>query len=240
MIGILNHMLWCIISIPVVSDFHVQESLALMEYHNIMEKANIFFLQELVLDLKPCLDSIQEINDFCVLALMELNLKAQRDKGLASWMVLIRQPCFPLDPIPPGVSWRRLSWQILWSCWRSGPCHPAFRTLLLWWPDYSASSLSKYGWCWTELAWRIEPSPTSLSDAMKCWTMVSIDQTILHTTFKACSNGLESEDGTAHGCDRPRTMSLVIKWEYTFQAWKLTLHPGRASSNLSSGMNRAI
>ena len=87
-----------------MSDFHVQESLALMEYYNIMEKANIFFLQELVLDLKPCLDSIQEINDFCVLALMELNLKAQRDKGLASWMVLIRQPCFPLDPISPGVS----------------------------------------------------------------------------------------------------------------------------------------
>ena len=64
LIGILNHMLQSIISTPIVYDFHVRESLALLKYRHVVEQANMFFLLELELDLQPCLDNVQESNDF--------------------------------------------------------------------------------------------------------------------------------------------------------------------------------
>ena len=81
--GILNHMLRSIISTPIVYDFHVRESLALLKYRHVVEQANMFFLLELELDLQPCLNSVQESDDFRVLALMGLNAKAQHDRALA-------------------------------------------------------------------------------------------------------------------------------------------------------------
>ena len=61
--GILNHMLRSTISTPIVYDFHVRESLALLKYRHIVEQANMFFVLELELDLQPCLDSVQESDD---------------------------------------------------------------------------------------------------------------------------------------------------------------------------------
>ena len=39
-------MLHCIVSTPIVYDFHVRESLALLECRNVVEKAGMFFLHE--------------------------------------------------------------------------------------------------------------------------------------------------------------------------------------------------
>lgn len=44
MTGILNHMLCCVTLTPIVYDHHVRESLVLLEYCNVLEVANMFFL----------------------------------------------------------------------------------------------------------------------------------------------------------------------------------------------------
>ena len=77
MTGILNHMLCCVTSTPIIFDFHVRESLALLEYQDVLETANMFFLQELDIGLNPCLTGVQEMDDARVLAIMGLHAKAQ-------------------------------------------------------------------------------------------------------------------------------------------------------------------
>ena len=53
----------------------------------------------------------------------------------------------------------------------------------------------------------VEPSAVSLSDAMRCWTAASIDETLLYTTFKACNAGLQVDE-SAPGCQGPRSISF--------------------------------
>ena len=62
----------------------IRESMALLECCSVMEKAKMFFLHNLEFNLVPCLDSVQEFDDFRVLALMDLDFKAQRDRALTA------------------------------------------------------------------------------------------------------------------------------------------------------------
>ena len=53
--GILNHVLQFTMSTSIIYDFHVRESLILLKYHHVVEQANMFFLQELEMDLHVAL-----------------------------------------------------------------------------------------------------------------------------------------------------------------------------------------
>ncbi|KAF8548951.1 hypothetical protein OG21DRAFT_1488945 [Imleria badia] len=82
--GVLNHMLRCIVSTPIVYDFHVRDSLALLKWRIVAEKAGMFFLHDLDLDFLPCLDDVEESDDLRVLFLMGVNAKRQaRLEGLS-------------------------------------------------------------------------------------------------------------------------------------------------------------
>ncbi|KAH0834639.1 hypothetical protein J3R83DRAFT_10148 [Lanmaoa asiatica] len=237
MTGILNHMLRCIVSTPIIYDFHVRESLALMKYRNIVKKAGMFFLQELELDFIPCLDSIQETDDFRVLALMGVHSKAQRDRAVIS------QHHTNLDgidqvatfPIGPNPTWSQLKKAIA--------ANPVL--LLKEWTmpaelQNIAVVVSRLFCKFTEQIWMmvdrtalkgIEPTPTSLPDAMRCWTAASIDQTILQTTFNACTTGLENQHAT-HGRRGPQSMSFAQCMEIYFPSREIS-HPPRQDSQWS-------
>ena len=214
MTGILNHMLRCIVSTPIVYDFHVRESLALMEYRNVVEKAGMFFLQELELNFQPCLDSIQETDDCQVLGLMGLNAKVQRDRALFSQHCRIpdgidQTATFPIGPNP--------TWSQLKKAIAANPVLLLKEWTLLPKLQNIAVVVARLFCKFTEQIWMmvdrtalkgIEPTPTSLPDAMRCWTAASIDQTLLHTTFKACNTDLENNHAT-HGRQGPRSTSFA-------------------------------
>ena len=220
--GILNHVLRSTISTSIVYEFHVRESLALLEYCRVVEQANMFFLQELEMDLQPCLDSIRESDDFRVLASMGLNAKAQRDRALASQRPTIldgfdQTATFPIGPNP--------TWSQLKKVIAANP----FLMLKEWsMPgqlQHQPVILARLFCQFTTQIWLmvnntalkgIEPTPTSLSDAMKCWTVSSIDQTLFHTVFEACNTGLEAEDGIAHGRQGPRSISFANRKDIYF------------------------
>jgi hypothetical protein len=230
--GILNHMLRSTISTPIIFDFHVRESLALLEYRNVVKQANMFFLQELVLDLQPCLDAVQECDDFRVLALMGLNAKAQRDKALTS-----RQPTIldgfdqsAIFPIGPNPTWSQLQKAIIanpilmlkeWSMPGRLQNQPVILARLF------CQFTTQIWMMMNNTAMKgIEPTPTSLSDAMKCWTISSIDQTLFHTSFNACNTGLETADGVVHGRQGPRSMSFASRKDIYFPAPEIKPKPG--------------
>jgi hypothetical protein len=61
----------------------------------------------------------------------------------------------------------------------------------------------------------IEPSPVTLFDAMKCWTAASIDETLLHVTFKASNAGL-ANDGSTPGSQGPRSSTFDVRMRIYF------------------------
>lgn len=221
MTGILNHMLRCIITTPIIYDFHVRESMALLECRNVVAKAKMFFLHDLELNLVPCLDSIQESDDFRVLALMGLDSKGQRDRALAAQnrVVLERFNQTSMFPIGPNPTWGQLK--------KAVSANPVL--MLKEWalpeqlrnPHAVLAQLFCKFTCqiWMMVASSafkgVEPSATSLSDAMRCWTATSIDHALLYTTFKACNAGLEM-DGTAPGCQGPRSASFSDRTSWYF------------------------
>lgn len=218
--GILNHMLRSAITTPIVYDFHVRESLALIEYYNVVKKANMFFLQELELNLEPCLDSVQENNDFHVLALMGLNAKAQWDKALAARKstVLDGFDQTAVFPIRPNPTWSQLKGAI-----RANPILMLKEWTMPAGLQNQLVTLAHLFCQFTMQIWLmvdhtamkgIEPAPTSLSDAMKCWTVSSIDQTLLHTTFEAY--GMTGLDGISHGHQGPHSMDFAGHKEIYF------------------------
>ncbi|KAG9308726.1 hypothetical protein JVU11DRAFT_11511 [Chiua virens] len=165
----------------------------------------MFFLQELELRLQPCLDTVQKTDNFRVLALMGLNAKAQCDKALASQHPTIldgfdQTAMFSIGPNPTWTQLKKViaanpililkEWRIPGSLQHQPVilahlfCQFTTQTRLM------VHNIALKG---------VEPTPTSLADAMKCWTVFSIDQTFLHTTFEACNIGLETEDGIIHG-----------------------------------------
>jgi hypothetical protein len=202
MTGILNHMLSCIVSMPIIYDFHVRESLALLECHTVVENAGLFFLHELDLDSMPCLDSMQENDDFRVLSLMGVNSKAQRDRAPQRRLLdtFDQMATFPIRPEP---TWSQLKKAIAvnpvlmlkeWTM--PGRLHGLAMVV--------ASLFCKF----TRQIWMMvgrnalkgmEPTPGSLSDVMRCWTATSIDETLFHASFKACNAGLERDGATPVG-----------------------------------------
>ncbi|KIJ57760.1 hypothetical protein HYDPIDRAFT_34815 [Hydnomerulius pinastri MD-312] len=226
MTGILNHMLRCVTSTPIMFDHHVRESLALLEYRNVLETANMFFLQELNINLKPCLEDVQEVDDAHVLALMGFNAKARRDRALASHdhgilSGLHENNGFPIGPTP---TWTRLKQAITGN--------PA---LMLknwsWSPRFLSYNLviTRLFCTFTTQMWLrlsnnafkgIVPGPSCLEDAMRCWTVISIDDTLFNTTFEACNIGLENNNGVVHGRRGPRSVSFADRMDIFFPSMK--------------------
>ncbi|OJA19376.1 hypothetical protein AZE42_13685 [Rhizopogon vesiculosus] len=51
----------------------------------------------------------------------------------------------------------------------------------------------------------IRPYPNSLQEAMKCWTITSVDDTLAAVAFDACNSGLHDNTGITPGRMGPRS-----------------------------------
>ncbi|KAG1789583.1 uncharacterized protein HD556DRAFT_1492627, partial [Suillus plorans] len=219
--GVLNHMLRSTTSTPIIYDFHIRESLALLEYRNVLETAGMFFVQDFDLSSDTCLEEVQQIDDVHVLALMGVNAKAQRDRAVAR-MVAWQSCESELEDYPLGrtPTWARLKAAISGS--------PALIMREWTWSSrFSNTQLSverlvimfiRQMWLMltTEVIKGIVPYPNSLREAMKCWTMTSIDDTLTAVTFEACNAGLQNNTGVTPGRMGPKSRKFADRCSLFF------------------------
>ncbi|KAG2136431.1 hypothetical protein DEU56DRAFT_756337 [Suillus clintonianus] len=175
--GLLNHMLRSTTSTPIIYDFHVRESLALLE--------NSISASE------TCLDEVQQVDDVNVLALMGVNAKAQRDRAVGrknpQAMAESELEDYPLGRTP---TWTRLK---------------------LFNMDLSVGRLfimfTRHIWLMltTEVLKGVTPHPITLQEAMKCWTITSVDDVLSAVAFEACNSGLQDHTGVTAGRMGPRS-----------------------------------
>jgi hypothetical protein len=212
--GVLNHMLRSTTSTPIVFDSHVRESLALLEYRNILETAGMFFLQDFDMNSDTCLDEVQQMDDVHVLALMGVNAKAQRDRAVRmskAWESTESE----LEDYPIG---RTPTWTRLKAAIANSPA--MIMRPWTWSPRLGNTQLSigrlvvKFTLhMWLMLAEEVfkgpRPHPRSLQEAMKCWTITSIDDTLAAVAFEACNAGLQDGTGVAPGIMGPKSRPFL-------------------------------
>ncbi|KAG1791286.1 uncharacterized protein BJ212DRAFT_1252101, partial [Suillus subaureus] len=219
--GLLNHMLRSTISTPIVYDFHVRESLALLEYRNVLETAGMFFLQDFDMESNTCLEEVQQIDDVNVLALMGVSAKAQRDRAVGR-MDTWRNTESELEDYPIG---RTPTWTRLKAAIASSPA--MVMRPWTWTSSLSNTQLSvgrlivmftRHVWLMLmpEVFKGIRPYPNSLQEAMKCWTITSIDDTLAAVAFEACNAGLHDHMGVTPGRMGPKSRAFVNRCSIFF------------------------
>lgn len=219
--GVLNHMLRSTTSTPIIYDFHIRESLALLEYRNVLETAGMFFLQDFDLSSDTCLEEVQQIDDVHVLALMGVNAKSQRDRAVAR-MVAWQSSESELEDYPIG---RTPTWARLKAAMSNSP-----GLIMREWIFPSRLSntqlsverlfimFTRQMWLMltTEVIKGIRPYPNSLREAMKCWTITSIDDTLAAVTFEACNAGLQDNTGVTPGRMGPKSRKFADRCSLFF------------------------
>ncbi|KAG2116293.1 hypothetical protein DEU56DRAFT_761564 [Suillus clintonianus] len=197
--GVLNHMLRSTTSTPIIYDSHVRESLALLEYRNILETAGMFFLHDFDINSDTCLTEVQQIDDVHVLALMGVNAKAQRDRAVSRTNVW-QSTESELEDYPLGPHTNMDSTQgshVKLAC-------NDHETLGVVTQIVQHSTLRR-----TFGGHGIRPHPNSLQEAMKCWTITSIDDTLAAVAFEACNAGLNDSTGVTPGRMGPKSRPFL-------------------------------
>jgi hypothetical protein len=215
-------MLRCTTTTPIIFDAHLRESLALLEYRNVLETAGMFFLHEFDLSSDTCLYDVQQQDDITDLALMGATTKAQRARTAARIEVSRDDAEAESEDFPIG---RRPSWTRLKTAVANSPA----MIMRPWaWPSKLSHAQLYVGrlfvMCTTHL-WLmlkddifqgIRPSPASLQEAMKCWTITSVTDTLAAVTFDACNVGLQDHTGVTPGRMGRRSKSFANRLSIFF------------------------
>ncbi|KAI5988679.1 hypothetical protein F5J12DRAFT_786808 [Pisolithus orientalis] len=205
--GIICHMIQCMSTTAIILDFHVRESMALLQVSRVCEWFGMFFLLDLDLHHAPHLPEVQDHNDLEVLKLMEGKLK--RGDRQPAWP---RIP--PLDtveqfPIGSRPTWAKLTRTIQLQPW-----------LIM--QDWKwLAQLSSLGpvvgklfvlfscqlWIQLDATWLTrsegKPEPTSLEDAIQSWTLNQTFRTICACKFKACNAEIAGSGGAGPTAGQP-------------------------------------
>ncbi|KAG1846660.1 hypothetical protein C8R48DRAFT_563549, partial [Suillus tomentosus] len=219
--GLLNHMLRSTTSTPIIYDSHVRESLTLLEYRNVLETAGMFFLQDFDINSDTCLEEVQQIDDVNVLGLMGVTAKAQRDRAVAR-MDAWRSNESESEEYPLG---RTPTWTSLKTAISHSPA-----TIMRDWSWTSRMSniqltvgrlvvmFTRHLWLMLteEVIKGTRPYPNSLYDAMQCWTITSIDDTLASVAFEACNAGLHDHTGVTPGRLGPQSRAFVHRCSLFF------------------------
>lgn len=212
--GILNHMLRATITTPIAFDSHVRESLALIKFKTVLETAGMLFLQEFDICSTTCIDEVQQVDDVHVLALMGVNAKMQRDRAVGT-AETYRDVDLEPEEFPLG---RTPSWKSLKSAIANTPGQMMRHWI---WPvrlSNASLSVGRLIILFTRQIWLmpidavikgIRPYPTTFPDAMKCWTVTSVDDTLASVAFEACNVGLQNRAGVTPGRMGPRAKSFA-------------------------------
>ncbi|KAF8122103.1 hypothetical protein EV363DRAFT_1301410 [Boletus edulis] len=168
--GIVCHLIRCTSSTPIILDYHVRESMALLQFSR----------------TSP-LSAIQQHDDSEVLKLMEAKL--QKKEGRPAWRIASQDDLeqFPIGNMP--------TWALLIKTIRDQP----WLIMRAWMWTNDLSYFTCQLWMQIDEAWLIDPQhrpePMSLQDAIKSWSLDGVFKTIRACFFKACNADIPGSTG---------------------------------------------
>lgn len=182
----------------------------------------MFFLQELDIGLNPCLTGVQEMDDARVLVIMGLHAKAQRDRAVTSRNPRINDgfdqtAMFPIGPNPTWTKFKQAiadNPMVMMKEWTFPSRFNHFGLVAA--KLFCTFTTQIWMMVAKEALKGIVPTPTSLSDSMRCWTIISVDDTLTGTMFEACNVGPDNAEHTSHGRQGPRSKSFSDRMEIFF------------------------
>ena len=191
--GIVCNLIRSISSTPVILDFHVRESMALLRFSQICERFGMFFLLDLDINHMPCLPDIQELDDADVMHLMGAKASDRRTTPKLLWPVLLEVDEQEIFPIGEKPTWQAIvttitdrPWELMrpwrWDV-RFMDLEPVLGKLFT---DFTCQM-----WLLLNKNWLLDPNnvpaPTNLQEAMECWSVNRVYGTIALCAFEACN-----------------------------------------------------
>jgi hypothetical protein len=194
--GIVCNMIRSITSTPIILDFHVRESMAILRFSQVCERSGMFFLSDLDLESIPCLSDIQLLDDAEVMRLVGAKSADRHTHSRRIWPVLSsieEQETFPIGERP---TWQVViktitdtPWKLMraWR-WDSRLIHiePVIGKLFT---DFTCQM-----WLFLHKHWLADPAnvpaPSSLEEAMACWSVDRVYRSITACAFEACNANL--------------------------------------------------
>ena len=211
MTGIITHLIRCVSSTPLILEHHVREAMALLDFKGSVDRRGMFFLGELEVGKEVCLRGlIQEQDDIHVLrSIGDVNPRATKpsfpDRTKGDYSIAE----YPLGPNP---TWKQVvnilektPWMFLkpwfWSDAWNLISVDASRLFV----KFTSQMWLRLGSHW--IATKNKPSPKTLKEAMTCWTLDAVHETITECIFKPCSGGLT---GSVPG-KRQKTFAQMVR-----------------------------
>ena len=203
--GIFCHLIRCTSSTPIILDYHVRESMALLQFSRVCERFGMFLLLDLDLQKAAPLLAVQQYDDPEVLKIMEVKLKKQEEPRV--WQGTTPEEDTEQFPIGNMPSWATLVNTIRDQPWL------IMRTWM--WTSELTSLEPVIGklfakftcqlWIQVDNPWLIDPEhrpePLSLQDAIESWSLNNVFRTIHSCFFKACNANIPGSAGA--GCCKP-------------------------------------
>ena len=185
--GLLTYLIQSVLFTPQKVSSYVNESLALLRFRQVVDRFGMFFLHDLDLDRKICLPPVLRMDDLGVLKALGVNLnKKKPDRSLD--LDVPTEDC-PLGEAP--------SWKDVQRCIKEHP----WKLMRPWvWSDnlgllnQTACQLFQHFtthiWTCLNLKWRTNQDPirpSTLQDAIHCWTLNEAHAQIKSVSFVPCN-----------------------------------------------------
>jgi hypothetical protein len=190
MTGLFTYMLQSVIFTPTLVSSFVNESLALLRYRQVVDRFGMFFLHNLDLGLEKCLPEVLSKDDLDVLSRLGVKLKKKSRPRMPS--PDDNGEIFPLGKEPTWSAVQGSLRESPWVLMRAWSWSPELDNL-----DRVACRLFQlftvHIWAALHDTWRTDSDtvcPTTLKEALNCWTFQEIHRQTKMVTFIACNAGL--------------------------------------------------
>ncbi|KAF9222832.1 hypothetical protein BS17DRAFT_646087, partial [Gyrodon lividus] len=194
--GIVCNMIRSITSTPIILDFHVRESMALLRFSQVCERSGMFFLSDLDLKSMPYLPDVQPLDDAEVMKLVGAKTGDCCALSRKIWPMPSSSKEQEMFPIGERPTWQAIvkaitdrPWELMraWR-WDSRLTHlePVVGKLFI---DFTCQM-----WLFLNTHWLADPSnilaPSCLQEAMACWSVDRVYRNITACEFQACNANL--------------------------------------------------
>jgi hypothetical protein len=191
--GLLTHMLRSVVSTPMEVPSFVNESLALLNTRQLVDRFGMLFLHNLNLKRENPLEDVQEQDDLGVLKAIGVADHLKKRKPRLPTPAPDDPDVFPIGHSP--------TWKEIVKCFQESP----WLLMKAWtwreeWSQMNNHAVKLFILC-TNHVWMslnvtllvdgIPPISTTLQEAMESWTIQSVHSTIRSVQFIPCNAGLE-------------------------------------------------
>ncbi|EIW74134.1 hypothetical protein CONPUDRAFT_147908 [Coniophora puteana RWD-64-598 SS2] len=219
MTSLLTHMIRSTTYTPIVYDAHLSDSLKSLQQHAVMETCNMFFLHDLDIS-KARLKGVEEIDSDSVLRIMGKNAPLRRDQAIASQENELAaaerndDSDYPLGKFPTWTDLKEFHGKFPWLLvkkWNPEIIDWSLRAVILF------CTFTGHIWLMLSVPFlkSSPPRPSSVDDAMKCWTIHYVRNLLDGVKWEASNDALE-QDGVAHGRPGPRSPSFANRMPIFF------------------------